>query len=440
MSSPEDHCAADDPQGERRSPLALFVRHSAIVGAGLQATNLFNFLFHILLVRLLTAADYGAVAAVMALVLLLTQAVQPLEAALTRHVAMRRSQGDTEGLPSEYWYVSRDLAILTVALSAGLVLFAQPVARLQKLDHAGWVVLAAFAVLSTLSCVPPRALLQGAQRFARYAFLEASAAAAKLVIGVGLVVAGWGVWGALTGVAIGPLFVVGGGLLSAVAMFGNPRGRRPAPRAIRSIYRYCLPAAALYSSLTVAAHLDVTLVKAFFSPDEAGTYNVARVVGLLLFYLPGAITVVVFPKVAHDAARGAGGAEWLHRGLVTAAGICGLAIIVCVAWPQWVLMLVSGKTDPVATSLVGWFALMMGLHGLVWLVSYYNLAKGHLLYIWVFPIFPIVQVTLLCLFHSSLGGVVTLLACCAAGTFAGSLLLTKLATRRAARPLSGGVQ
>ena len=425
-------------EDEAPSSKGQFLRHSVTVGAGLQATNLFNFLFHMLLVRLLATEEYGALAAVMALVLLLTQSVQPLEAALTRHLASRLSRGEKEGLSAEYWSVSRDLAILTVGLGGGLLLLSGPLARLQRLDNAGWIVLAAFAVITTLSCIPPRALLQGSQRFGRYALLEAGAALLKLVVGVGLVALGAGIWGAISGVAVGPLVIVGGGVMTAIAVFGAPRGRAASRRSIRAIYRYCVPSAVLYSSLTVATHLDVTLVKAFFTPSEAGIYNAARIVGLLLFYLPGAITVVVFPMVAHDDARGESGAKWLRRGLVTAAAICGAGIAVCLAWPAHVLMLVSGQDDPVAVRLVGWFAVVLGLHGLVWLVSYYNLAKGHLLYVWIFPSFAAVQVALVCAFHSSLESVVTLLAICAAGTLVGALLLTWVATLRRARLLSRG--
>jgi len=53
---------------------------------------------------------------------------------------------------------------------------------------------------------------------------------------------------------------------------------------LRPIYAYCLPVSAMLISFTILTNSDVTLVKKFFSPLEAGYYSVAQMVGKIILF------------------------------------------------------------------------------------------------------------------------------------------------------------
>ncbi|HPQ67174.1 MAG TPA: hypothetical protein PLI51_10645, partial [bacterium] len=140
------------------------------------------------------------------------------------------------------------------------------------------------------------------------------------------------------------------------------------------VYRYYLPTGLVLVSFTVLTNMDVTLVKRFFSPLEAGYYSVAQMIGKIILFLPWAVSMVVFPKATTAAVEARSSFPYLLKGLGLTALFCGAGVGVCLVSPSLVLFLLTGKTAPEAVALVVPFATAMSLYALLWLTVYYNLS------------------------------------------------------------------
>jgi len=187
--------------------------------------NAGNYAFNVVMAFLLGPEAYGALAALLALVLVGSVPGLALQAVVARRVALagsgRAPSGDS--WPGVRWLVGRAglaLALLTVAIGPGLVLFLH-------LDSAVPVLWLALALAPTPLLFAVQGLLQGRERFGALAAVLLAGAGVKLAVGLALVAAGLGISGAMAGVAAG-------GLLAALAglRLAGRRGTVAGPGAV----------------------------------------------------------------------------------------------------------------------------------------------------------------------------------------------------------------
>ena len=237
--------AAADPDPLVLSPpapgRASLPRAFLVVAPAMAAANALNYAFNLVMSRLLGPADYGALGALLALVLVGTVPGVALQAVVARHTTLA---GRAVG---RLW--SRVLvAVLAVGGALGLLALAASPAvaaflHLPSLGPCLWLA-AALLPLPLLSAV--QGMLQGREWFGLLAAVLLVAAAGRLAVGLGLVEGGLGVEGALAATAIGsavavlvavPRLRAQGGwehLRRFVAGGGHPRGRRRPRSAARS--------------------------------------------------------------------------------------------------------------------------------------------------------------------------------------------------------------
>jgi O-antigen/teichoic acid export membrane protein len=194
-------------------------RDALVLAAGMAVANAGNYAFNVVMAFLLGPEAYGALAALLALVLVGSVPGLALQAV----VARRTTLAGGPAWPGVGWLVGRagaGLVVLTVLLGPGLVLFLH-------LDSAVPVAWLALALAPTPLLFAVQGLLQGRERFGGLAAVMVAGAAVKLAAGLALVAAGLGVSGAMAGVAAGAVLAALAGLRLATTAPGDADS--PAP-------------------------------------------------------------------------------------------------------------------------------------------------------------------------------------------------------------------
>ncbi len=407
-----------------------FIRHAGITMAGTQLAGVINLLFHLLMVRLLDVENYGVLNSLVVLTVFFGQLTAAIQPALAKFFAEEIARGRLDAAAATVKRAGRDLGIGAGLLMIIFIAGAGSLARAQRIDETGlFYILGLVVAAHLLACLPP-AFIQGAQKFTPLAFLNISYALSKLITGVGLVWIGAGVAGALSGYLFAPLLLL---LAGGWLVRGYFRRRAlplvvPAP-AMGPIYRYIVPTMLALLSFAVLTNIDVTLVKALFSPLDAGYYSVAQMVGKIILFLPAAVALVVFPKAASLKALNSSSIHLFHRGLKLAALLSGTATAVCWIAPETVLRILTGRTEPEIVTLVGLFALAMSFYSLLWLEMFYNLSVGSTRFIKFLLAAAAAQATAIYLYHPSLQSVLVLLNIFGCLSFLGTFFLTPGALR-----------
>jgi O-antigen/teichoic acid export membrane protein len=291
------------------APAARVVTSGGIAAAaGTTAANVLSYGLSLAGARLLAPAEYGVLVALLAVTLVASVPALALQAIVAVRV-VRAGAADRGRVVAES--LGLGLAAGAAMVTAGVV--AAPVLdRFLDLGGPGPAVWVAVAVGATTVLAVPQGVAQGRQDFRRLAVILVVYAGVRLVGGLaGLVLFG-SVTGALAGVAAG----VVASLVVGWVLTGQPRPVRGRWRV-----RELLVAGQALAGLYLLTNLDPVLARHYLPAAEAGIYGAGAVLAKAAFFLPQAVVLVLFPRLASSPRPG----RTLWAGLAALAGL-GLAM------------------------------------------------------------------------------------------------------------------
>jgi O-antigen/teichoic acid export membrane protein len=315
-------------------PAPVSLRRAALlVAPAMAAANGLNYAFNVVMSRELGPADYGALGALLAVVLVGTVPGVALQAVVARHTALSRDDG-TAGL----W-----AAVLVAVLGAGaalglLTVIASPALRafmhLDSLAPCLWLAVALLP-LPLLSAI--HGMLQGREWFGALAAVLLVDAAGRLVIGFGLVHGGLGVAGALAGSAAGSITAVLVALprLRARLARGWRRRRALGVAAAREV----ATAAVGILGLLLLANVDVLLARHYLAREASGLYAAGAMLTKVAYWAPQFVVTVVFARLVVTADR----RRLLARSATAVAGLGAALVLGSALAPELVARLSFGQ-------------------------------------------------------------------------------------------------
>lgn len=379
---------------------ALTLSGPALLGVAMLTANGLHYLFNIVQSRLLGPSAYGALGALLGLVLLGSVPGLALQAVAARHTALRDRDAALDG---ELWAVMlRGVAVAGAVLGVVAALTAPALVRFLHLDS----VLPALALAACLAVLPLvsvlQGLLQGAQRWRELATLLLTGASIKLVAGVALVLAGGGVASALAGALIGYSVEIALGLALV----------RPSWTATATRHAALVPeiaaAGAGILGLWLLVNVDVVLARHLLPAADSGLYAVGTNFAKIAYWAPQPIVVVLYPRLVTSAdPRGL-----LTRGVALIAGLGVLLAAAAAIGGRYLLALAFGPAYLAVAPVLWVFALLGTALALVQLVLYAALAARRTAPTWLL----LSAVAVECLLLLALAGSIPGVAVVAAGT------------------------
>jgi O-antigen/teichoic acid export membrane protein len=334
-----------------------------------------NFLFHVLISRLLGPSQYGALNAVLNIIAVLAVPLGAVQLAVTQAVV---SGGGKERISlrrltvkAMLWGAGAMAAVGVISpLIDGFLNLKSPLANLAM---AAWIPLAVVAAVL-------QGALLGELRFAPVAVASFfGGGALRLVTGALLVSAGFGLGGAVAATVIGQAFTTVALLLVARReVFAT--GLDP----IRISLRDAMLSIAALAGYTTLTGIDVFLARHFLAPVTAGLYAAAQTAGRIAMFLPGALVTVAFPRLISAGRTGISVGKTLTEtlGLVTAIGLAAFAVLAVM--PGVVVDVLFGPKYAGAASILGIIALTSVFLSIIGLLTYFHVARRSVaaLYSW----------------------------------------------------------
>ncbi len=372
-------------------------RSSIIMFAATTFAGFLSYLYQVYMGRALGPEEYSVFGALFAIFYMIGIIAQTLSTSATNFVSKFTGEGKQIG-----FFLSGSLkrmallglivSVMFIGVSSGLVSF------LRLADINPVLALVPVLFLTWISPINGGAL-RGVKRFKALGFVNVSSAFFKLVFGVLLVALGFGVAGALTGVAIGMLIAL---IISFVFLkpYFLPKNSYERDFRFTSFYSYSMPVLLAMLAYSVPANFDVVLAKYFFSSQDAGLYTSASVLGKIIFFFPAGIYAVMFPLIAEKHARGENTTNVLRKSLLYTAVLSGSVAMGYLMFPQ-IAVKVFGAGYGAALPLVAPYGFAMFFFSLTTILMYYHLALKNLGYVVLFAVFTVLEIITLALFHSS---------------------------------------
>lgn len=198
---------------------------------------------------------------------------------------------------------------------------------------------------------------------------------------------------------------------------------------LREIFLYLFPVAASSFCFIALISIDMILVKYFFTGHYSGVYSLAQMAGKIFLFLPGAISIVMFPRVSGLRAKNIDTASTLKRALFYGIILCATAALFYNLFPGLVLKILTGKAPAESVNLGRLFSVSMSLYALVYILITYFLSLKDLRFIKYLAIFAFAETLAIVFFHKSIFQVQLIVCISAATLLYIHLLLFKKALR-----------
>lgn len=284
------------------------------------------------------------------------------------------------------------------------------------------IILIGISLLLSLILPINMGLLQGLQRFRYLGIIGILSGVLRLAFGVLLIYIGLGINGAILAGII-TVFVITLITCYPMRFLFDKTIEYDKERYTKEVLWYSLPTTLAALSFTGLLNIDLVLVKHFFSPEEAGNYAAAAILGRSIFYLPGAIILAMFPMASESHTLNKDTHGLLNKALLFTVVLSGLGLVLFLVFPSQLMALLMGKKFIATAPLLRVFGLAMLPFALLNILINFNLARHRVRFVYTLVLGCLFEVFLLSIYHSSLMHVIYIMAGCGALLFLLNLFL-----------------
>ena len=341
---------------------STLIRGSAVLMVGGLVANIGNYFFNLLAGRFLGPADYGVMAAVIALLYIVSVPSVTLGYVVAKFSSRFKAQNELDQLSFFFVGLSKVILGLGFLILLIFVLFSNPLSRFLKIESSVPVIfLGALLGVSLLGSLNT-ATLQGLLNFNFLALNGILAVAVKLVSGIGLILIGFAVNGALGG------FLVGAFVSYLVSFWSLKFLWKEERETVKidwmEVLKYAAPVFASTLGLTLLYTGDVVLVKHFFSADQAGLYSALSLIARVILFVTGPVGLAMFPLISERRAKNEAYLGLFLTALLLVSLITVTAVVFYSLFPEFTIKLFFGSQYLAAARYLGRFALFLSLYSL----------------------------------------------------------------------------
>ena len=384
----------------RIKSLNVFTKNIVIVFLGTSLANFFNLLYQLLIAHKLSASEFAAFNSLLSLFMIFSSPLGTIQMAIAKYSSEFNARNE---LPKLKLLLSDFLQKASILAAVTFLIFwlsSRHIADILKIpaESCGYIL----AGMLALSWIAPLLLgaIQGMEFFGWLSFGSVAAVGLKLALAFIFLLLGYSIAGALAAFLIA--------LLASIFIYYFPLRRFICFRAVkgdinyREILTYLFPVALSNFCFISLVSMDMVLVKYFFSGQDPGLYSVAQMAGKIFLFLPGAISIVMFPRISGLDALKQDTLSTLRRSLLYVLGLCFLASIFYNLYPSLVLKALTGKVYPESILLGRLFSVSMTFFALLFIFISYFLPLKDFRFIKYLVSAAILQFLAIAFFHQNL--------------------------------------
>jgi len=382
-------------------------RASAWMFIGGIAGGLLGYVFQVLMGRMLSTQEYGLFSAMMALCAVLAAPLGTLMMVVSRKVSEYRTRQDSGSITHLYYSINIRTAVVGTLILGGYLFLVPQIQFYLKVPSIIPVYLLGTLLFLSYAVVINNAFLQGLQRFIWLSANGAIAVLFKIIFSAVFIWLGYGVAGALGGAI---LAVIAGWIITYGALHRSLGEGRGLPFQTEHLsIKPALPVLAANVAFATMTQLDIVLVNYYFPAHEAGLYAAASILGKAVMYLPGGIAMALFPMVAENHARSQGSAHLLLQAVGLTTLLSGAGAVFYFLFGEEIVVLLYGEHYRGAGVVLKFYGFAIFPMALVLVAEHFLIAKGRVLFAYLFLFIAPLQLIAVHFFHDSLQMVVAVM-------------------------------
>lgn len=342
------------------------VTNGGVIAVAIGAMNVATYGFTIIAARALGPDQYGAFAAVMNLLMVVSVAQLALQATAARRISS--TPGDVSVIEAG---IRRVTWLTAIVLGLSLAVAAPLVNHLLRLESLLTALLVG-AIAVPLTVMGGQAgTLQGERRWRPLAVLYAAAGVPRLAVGTALILWRPEEFTAILGVFIGALAPVAVGMVALRHRAPHDAGPSDEDHGFRALFRELGHNSQALLAFFAVTNVDVILARSVLDNADSGLYAGGLILTKAVLFLPQFVVVVAFPDMADANERRR--ALRLSLGAVAGLGVVGIAATYVLS--SFALVFVGGDQYAAIEERLWQFAILGTLLSMIQLLVYALIAQ-----------------------------------------------------------------
>ncbi len=378
-----------------------FFRSNFILLILLNLASVFTYLFQLLVGRALTPEDFGVFNSINSIGFILTTPAMVLSLVYSKNAVILSLKG-LEHVKGLLISGLRNTIFMAIVFLLFGILSISWIKSFLHLNTIYPILIMLFGLALSIIIPVVFGVLQGLNRYWSFGIGSVSIPLGRFLFGIPLLfLFSLGVDGAMLAGVLASLVTLTIGLWS-VRDIMYLKTQELVKGTKLDMLRYSLPVFLTTAMGCLLYNLDLILVRHYCSPEEAGFYSIAAIIGRVALYLPGTLTNVLFPEAVKGKEIGRKDSNILMWSNLTATIFLGGGIaFFCWFWPKEIVSLLFGEKYIYAAPLLPFLSLGMAFLAVANSIFTYNLARSNYLHLWPMFFGVVVELVLITLIHDS---------------------------------------
>lgn len=334
-----------------------------------------NYLFNPFAARLLTAAQYGELLTLFAVLNVLAIPASTNSIVTTQYVSRYVATGDEATLSGFLKKMYRQASLVSAGL---IIVFLGLIPIMMHFFHfSNSTPLLLLIISIPVALIYPIVVgvIQGRQQFSRLSVINIIGPVIK-IIGVGIaMIFGFRLTGIIGILGIGSIVVVNVAYRWARIRRSSPANPTnvPSTRELLSRGTYALLA---NIALALLLNIDLFITKRYLSPDLAGQYGTISLLGKAIYFFGGSLALVLFPMVLSRHAKNESSASIITKALAAISVITFSAVAVFALFSPFIVRTLFGARYLNFSSILWLTGMVFGLYSVIYILVMYFLATS----------------------------------------------------------------
>lgn len=381
------------------------VRNSGVYYLGSLIGNFGGYLFHLILLRLLTPAIYGEFLTYVSFLYLLAIPSGTISVFVTKYIANRHGKNNVLAINNFFYLILGKIIAPLTTIGILVIIFAPSLSVLFKANPSAFIVLGLNVVISLLSSVI-RSYVLAFQHYFFNTAVVVSETLIKIILAYFFIMLGYGATGGVLALLITSLTsLVICFLKIKPALIPKLSKKTKTKIKLRRIFTNSFIYSAGFLSLMST---DVILVRLYFDTHTSGLYSGLSMLGRMIFYGTTPLAGFLLPFVANRyAKKQKTKIVFLKLGIVTTIlGVIGLSIFTLI--PEKIIIIISGSNYLENIPLLPKFSLTMFFFSINYFILTYLISINRSQANWILLIGTLLQVILIQIFHQTISQIINI--------------------------------
>ncbi len=348
-----------------------FLSSSSVIFAGSFVVNVLNYVFTLIVSRLMGVEAFGEVAAMISLLLVISVPATALTMLMAREVASRSIDKDNS-IRDLFLFLRRHVIMAIFAFWAIFLILIPFLSHFFHIDYVPFLIFSALIPLSAVGALQT-GTMQGLHEFFIISKQNVLSASIKLLLSILLIYMGFSVPGVMIALVIAAFAGWLYGYFATHNMLGLHNNMQKPVLDSKTISKLFSGIFITVLLLVLLSNTDVLLAKHYLSSIFAGQYGALSIMGNIIIYGIGAFTTVLLPMASAARAKGEGKEKHLlGLSLSIIATAAFVAWVLFSLFPQFFVNILFGQRYLPIAAYLGMYALASGFVALsIALINYF---------------------------------------------------------------------